>query len=356
VVFVPTDKRRLRSRIIRKSTDSTCATLLALLLLLAAFSRDALAETPPGLLHAPSESLTPPPTRNWEALAIRDWEIRTFERFHRGGGYEGFHIAYSCAGLNIAGILTRPYIRDEETKYPLIILNHGSDAGVTAPYRAVALDLARRGYVVLASTYRGRGGAEGRSQGVREFAKGEVIDVLQLTQLGRKLEYVDPQRMGILGEGIGGAIALQAIGRSNVFRAAAVISPPVFSAVAENGYPGLAQLRQVSRDIFGRELSDGELVRELRARETFANAPRIRTPLLFITTNTDFNYQSQLQFLGRLKQGGAEHELVDYEGMFPDFMTAPPSGERPPNWDQVRSEAWDKVFSFFAQRLQPAVP
>jgi hypothetical protein len=42
--------------------------------------------------------------------------------------------------------------------------------------------------------------------------------------------------------------------------------------------------------------------------------------------------------------------------MFPDFMTVTPSGERPPNWDQIRDEAWEKVFSFFAERLQPAMP
>lgn len=346
-----------RSRVIprgihRERGIQTIAPLLLGLLLSLSFAL--LAETPAGLVKPPPETLTPPPERNWESLGIRESEIRVLERFHRGGGYEGFHIAYKCTGLNITGILTRPYIReDEEIKYPVIILNHGSAAGVTASYRAVALDLARRGYVVLASTYRGRAGPEGRSEGSPEFAKGEVIDVLQLMALGRKLEYVDSLRMGVLGEGDGAAITLQTIERSNIFRAAVVVSPPVFSGMAENGYAGLAYLRERSQQVFGRELSDSELVRELLAREMFRNARRIRTPLLLITSNTDLNYQAQLQFVAELKKFSVEHRLLDYPAMFPDFMTAADNGERPPNWNEIRDTAWGEVFAFFDERLKP---
>jgi dipeptidyl aminopeptidase/acylaminoacyl peptidase len=312
------------------------------------------AETPAGLLNPPPESLAPPPERDWEKLGIRESEIHILERFYRGGGYEGFHIAYKCTGLNLTGILTRPYIReDDETKYPAIILNHGSAAGVTAPYRAIALDLARRGYVVLASTYRGQAGAEGRSEGRAEFAKGEVIDVLQLTALGRKLEYVDNLRMGVLGDGDGAAITLQTIERSNIFRAAVVVSPPVFSGMAENNYSGMAYLRERSQQVFGRELSDAELVRELSAREMFRNARRIRTPLLLITSNTDLNYPAQLEFVAELKQFNVDYRLLDYQAMFPGFMTASGNGERPPNWNQVRDTAWTEVFAFFDERLKP---
>jgi dipeptidyl aminopeptidase/acylaminoacyl peptidase len=325
--------------------------LLGLLLSLPAVHR---AETPAGLLNPPPQSLTPSPERNWENLGVRESEILVLERFHRGGGYEGFHIAYKSASLNITGILTRPYIReDEEIKYPVIILNHGSAAGVTAPYRAVALDLARRGYVVLASTYRGRAGAEGRSEGAPELAKGEVIDVLQLMALGRKLEYADSLRMGVFGDGDGAAITLQAIERSNIFRAAVVVSPLVFSGMAENGYAGMAYLRERSQQVFGRDLSDSELVRELMAREMFRNARRIRTPLLLIASNTDLNYQAQMQFVAELKKFSVEHRLLDYPAMFPDFMTAADNGGRPPNWNQIRDTAWGEVFAFFDERLKP---
>lgn len=312
------------------------------------------AETPAGLLSPAPQPFTPPPERNWESLGIRESEIRLLDRFHRGSGYEGFHIAYKSVGMNLTGVLTRPYIREnDETKYPAIILNHGSAAGVTAPYRAIALDLARRGYVVLASTYRGRAGAEGRSQGRPEFAKGEVIDVLQLAALGRKLEYVDSLRMGILGDGEGGAITLQTIERSNIFRAAVAVSPPVFSGMAENNYAGLSYLREHSQQVFGRELSDAELVRELSSREMFRNARRIRTPLLLITSNTDLNHAAQMEFVGELKQFNVDHRLLDYQAMFPDFMTAADNGERPPDWSQIRDTAWTEVFAFLDQRLKP---
>jgi len=312
-----------------------------------------LAETPPGLLSPEENSLTPPPERDWERLGIRESELRILERFHRGGGYEGFHVAYKSTGLDITGVLARPYIPDEDTMFPAIILNHGSAGGVTAPYRAVALDLARRGYVVLASTYRGRAGPEGRSQGLVELAKGEVIDVLQLTQLARKLEYVDPRRVGIMGEGEGGAITLQAIERSNVFEAAVVISPPLFSGMAETGYAGLGYLRERSAQLFGREMPESALIRELYAREMFRDARRIRTPLLFITSNTDLNYPVQSRFVARLGEMGIDHRFLDYEGMFADFMTASNSPDRPSNWNQVRDEAWGEVFRFLAEHVEP---
>ena len=212
------------------------STALLLIVWLAAVSVAPLAaETPPGLLTLTGESSTPPPERDWEKLGIREWELRELERFHRGDGYEGFHVAYKSLKLHMTGILTRPYIVDEETRYPLIVLNHGSERGVSERYRAVALELARRGYVVVAPTFRGRGGLEGRSQGLVEYGKGEVIDLLQLAQLARKLKYVDPTRSGIIGEGHGATATLLAMERSNVFHAAVVVSPAVFSGMVENG-------------------------------------------------------------------------------------------------------------------------
>jgi dipeptidyl aminopeptidase/acylaminoacyl peptidase len=180
-----------------------------------------------------------------------------------------------------------------------------------------------------------------------------VIDVLQLAALGRKLEYVDSLRIGILGDGDGAAITLQTIERSNIFRAAVAVSPPVFSGMAENNYAGMAYLRERFQQVFERELSDSELVRELSAREMFRNARRIRTPLLLITSNTDLNHPAQLEFVGELKQFNVDHRLLDYQAMFPDFLTAADNGDRPPNWNQVRDTAWTEIFAYFDERLKP---
>ncbi len=333
------------------------STALLLIVWLAAVSVAPLAaETPPGLLTLTGESSTPPPERNWDKLGIREWELRELERFHRGDGYEGFHVAYKSLKLHMTGILTRPYIVDEETRYPLIVLNHGSERGVSERYRAVALELARRGYVVVAPTFRGRGGLEGRSQGLVEYGKGEVIDLLQLAQLARKLKYVDPTRSGIIGEGHGATATLLAMERSNVFHAAVVVSPAVFSGMVENGFAGMARLRTMSDRLFGRELPQNALIRELRAREGFRNARRITTPLLFITTDADPSYQDQRRFLSKLTEHAIDYRLIEFRGRAPDFLTAIDTGDKPLDWTMDRDRAWDRIFAFLVEKIPEPPP
>ena len=338
------------------------------LTLLSLFPAGGAAQTPAGLLTLSEESFVLPAERDWEKLGVSNREIRILDRFHRGGGYLGFHIAYNSSKMYVTGILARPYIppelmeqyqkkdtpeEDEELiGFPLVILNHGSPAGVSAPYRAIALELASRGYVVLASTYRGRAGLEGRSQGVSELAKGEVLDVLQLTELGRRLKYVDSLRMGIIGEGHGATIALLALERSNVFRVGVAISPAIFSGLAEFGFAGRKILKERSRELFGRELGQNDLLRELYARDTFRFLPQITTPLLLIATSSDPSYRDQLRFVEQLSAHGIEHRLLAYPGLFPEFMTAVDNGNRPPEWRQTQYAAWTEVFTLLDETLQ----
>ena len=140
------------------------------------------AQTPPGLLSlAPEEAPVPTP-RDWEKLGVSNYELRILERFYRDReGIEGYHIAYESLDLSMTGILVQPHIEvpdedeaaaaggdeeEEEIKYPMVVLSHGSRYGLTQAYREIAIELARRGYVVLAPSYRGRGGREGAVTGI----------------------------------------------------------------------------------------------------------------------------------------------------------------------------------------------
>ena len=315
------------------------------------------AETPPGLLKITSKPSFLPAQRNWERLGVADWELRQLERFHRGGGHEGWNIAYKSLGLNMTGVLARPYIVEEaEVKYPMVVLNHGSDGGVDARYRSVALDLARRGYVVLAPTFRGRAGPEGRSEGVVQIGRNEVIDLLQLAQLGRKLEYVDSQRMAIIGEGHGATAALLAIERSNIFQAAVIVSPLVFSGMPEYAFTGIGRLRGLQEDLFGRKLPRPELVRELHHRGMFRQARRIQTPMMFMHTDSDPSYRDQHRFLGVLAEHGIQPIVLEFPGLFPMFLTDFDDGTRPARWHQERDRAWSEIFAFLEEKVSEPPP
>ena len=338
-----------------------CRVQLLILFFLLTTARGFLhAQTPPQLQSLTSEEVQVPRTRNWENLGISNYELRKLERFYRDEtGAEGYHIAYESLGLSIAGILVQPHIEivevddtepanlnteeEELVTYPLVILSHGSTYGLTEAYRQIAIALAGRGYVVLAPSYRGRGGREGRSQGSPQLARGEVLDLLQLVQIGRQIEYVDTQRMALIGFQDGATTSLLGIKRSNVFKLAVLISPEVFSGMAEYGYTGLTTLRRRSNEIFGRQLSRAELFRELRYRETFRSLGDIRTPMLLVTTGGDPSRQELLYFINNLRKQGIEPRLIDYPSMLPGFLTAVPAEQQSEHWNAVRDEAWGVI-------------
>ncbi len=337
-------------------------------LLLAGLCAGSRAQTPPGLLGlAPEEAPVPTP-RDWEKLGVSNYELRILERFHRDrDGIEGYHIAYESLDLSMAGMLIQPHIElpdeeevaaaaaagveIEEIKYPMVLLSHGSPYGLTQAYREIAIEFARRGYIVLAPSYRGRGGREGRSQGLPQLARGEVLDLLQLVQIGRQIEYVDTLRMAILGFDDGASTALLGIERSNVFRVAILISASPFSGMVEYGYAGLKVLRSRSDEIFGRQLSQNELMRELYYRDAFRNAHKITTPMLLMTTGSDPGRRDLLYFAANLKRLGVEYRLLEYPSMAPGFLTAAGSGEHSSHWHGVRDSAWAEVFNLIDEHL-----
>lgn len=332
-----------------------------ILLLLPLLLASAFGQTPSGLVNLTDDYVGAPQPRDWSRLGIRTWEIRNLERVHNGGGIVAHTIAYKSGDLSLTGFMARPYVTyndagDPEQLLPAVILNHGGRQGVTKAWREIALELARRGYVVAASSFRGQSGAEGTSQGQFEFAKGEVMDMLQLTQLVRKLDYVNPLRMVVIGEGHGASVTAAAIGRSNVFRGAVVISPTLFSASADFGYAGIQRLREVSADLLGGSISEGTLLRELKAREAFANVANMnRTAVLAITTGADGDLATSRRWVDTLGAKGVESRYLPYSTMFPGFVTAADNGLRPPDWRQNRDKAWQNIMQW-VEHYAPSSP
>jgi dipeptidyl aminopeptidase/acylaminoacyl peptidase len=318
------------------------------------------AETPQGLLSLTEDPVIQTPTRNWKSLGIGTWEIRQLNRVSRKDGVEAWNIGYKSDELSIAGFLAHPIIEFDEagkpkSTHPAVIICHGSTQGVTPAYREIAMEFARRGYVAAASSYRGHRGLSGQSEGSREYAKGETLDVMQLTQLVRKLEYVDSLRMAIWGQGEGGSIAAQIIGRSNVFRAAVLVAPALFSGTPQYRYAGLRRLASLTTQITGRQMTDGQLVRELRARDAFYNVSKVQTRTLIITPENDPGSQELVLWVGALRDANVEHRVLTFPGMFPEFMTAADNGLRPPNWAESRENAWANTFSWIESYV-PAEP
>lgn len=144
-----------------------------------------------------------------------------------------YKIKYLSDGLWVTGILAQPQM---EGKYPLLILNHGGTAGLTKFDKNEIFNFAQKGYVVLASTYRGEEGLAGKSEGKIGLMKEEVNDVLNILECGKKLDKVDKNKIGMLGGSHGGGVTLLAIQRTKEVSVAVARTGPadMFNETTKN--------------------------------------------------------------------------------------------------------------------------
>ncbi len=134
-----------------------------------------------------------------------------------------FKINYLSDGLRVNGFLVQP---KEAGKYPCLIFNRGGnrETGALKIPQAVTIMgmLAKEGYVVIASNYRGNGGGEGQE----EFGGKDLNDVLILPKVLAEIENADTNKIGMYGVSRGGMMTYMALTKMNNIKAAAVIGAP----------------------------------------------------------------------------------------------------------------------------------
>jgi dipeptidyl aminopeptidase/acylaminoacyl peptidase len=131
-----------------------------------------------------------------------------------GPNYSRYIASYQSEGLKINALLTVPFGEKPETGWPVIIFNHGfippDVYQTTERYVAYVDNLARRGYIVFRSDYRGHADSEGEARG----AYGQpdyVVDVLNAAAAMRLYPEADPERIGMWGHSMGGYISLRSM-------------------------------------------------------------------------------------------------------------------------------------------------
>ncbi|MEO7487026.1 MAG: prolyl oligopeptidase family serine peptidase, partial [Ferruginibacter sp.] len=132
-----------------------------------------------------------------------------------------YHITYLSDGLKVKGYMSVP---KQSGKYPCIIYNRGGNRENSAisDYAFIALQgyLSYGGYVVVASQYRGNAGGEGKE----EFGGKDIDDVLNLFPLLNHVENADTSKIGMMGGSRGGMMTYLALTKTNLIKAAVVIS------------------------------------------------------------------------------------------------------------------------------------
>ena len=162
---------------------------------------------------AATATSTPTPTPlnplSIEAILKRDYsgsDIVIEQTLAAGVNYNQYIASYKSEGLKIYALLTVPMGPKPKTGWPVIIFNHGfippAQYRTTERYVAYVEALARNGYIVFKSDYRGHGSSEGRATG-GEASPDYTIDVLNAVSSMQRYQDADPNRIGMWGHSMG---------------------------------------------------------------------------------------------------------------------------------------------------------
>lgn len=194
-------------------------------------------------------TVTPTPTHPLMIEVMRQGEypgseISFEETLEDGANYHRFIISHLSEGNKIYALFTIPWGEVPPTGWPVIIFNHGyippKQYRTTERYIDYVDVLARNGYIVLRSDYRGHDNSEGRAISSYQ-SPGYTIDVLNAIAAVKTYDNADPGRIGMWGHSMGGNITLRAMVVSDEIKAGVIWGGVVVS------YPDMFELWWGSR-------------------------------------------------------------------------------------------------------------
>lgn len=168
----------------------------------------------------PTPSSTPTPTPH--PLTITSMRERSYpgsevtivETLSPGSNYSRYIASYQSEGLTIYALLTIPNGEKPQNGWPVIIFNHGyiapDEYSTTERYVAYVDWLARSGYIVFRSDYRGHANSEGEARGAYG-SPDYTVDVLNAVSTMKQYPDSDPNRIGMWGHSMGGYITLRSM-------------------------------------------------------------------------------------------------------------------------------------------------
>ena len=143
-----------------------------------------------------------------------------------GSNYNRYLVSYLSDGYTIYALMTVPFGSPPDSGWPVIIFNHGyihpPDYRTTENYVTYMDMLARDGYIVFKSDFRGHGNSEGPIVGGGYGSPGYTADVLNAMESLKDYESVDPNRFGMWGHSMGGQVTLRAMVVSDEIKAGVI--------------------------------------------------------------------------------------------------------------------------------------
>jgi len=195
----------------------------------------------------------------------------------------------SFDGLQIPGILYRPRGSSAANRAPAIVLVHGGPGGQSRRgYSAMVQHLVNHGYAVFAANNRGSSGYGKTFFNMDNRRHGEVDldDIVYARTYLQSLDWVDDNRIGIMGGSYGGYMVAAALAfRPDVFDVGIdIFGVTNWSRTLTSIPPWWESFREALYDEMGDPATDGE--RHRRISPLF-HASNIRRPLLVIQGAND---------------------------------------------------------------------
>ncbi len=220
--------------------------------------------------------------------------------------YNYYRMEYLSDGLKVVGFIVKP---KKEGKYPVIIYNRGGHkeiGKIDIKGFAYLTTLAEKGYVVIASQYRGNDGGEGKD----EFGGTDVNDVLHLVSLAKSLPFTHADQIVMCGGSRGGLMTYLAIKEGADIKAAVVYCGVTDLIQSYNeSYHGM---KDELEDMIGG--TPEEKKEEYIKRSAYYWPEAINTPVLIIHGKYDSNVRvNQAEKLAeRLEELNKTYKLIIY--------------------------------------------
>lgn len=245
-----------------------------------------------------------------------------------------------------------PRQRTAGAKIPLLIYVHGGVHGhVDAHSYHFLREMLSQGYAVVAPEYRGSSGYGKEFWELIDYGGLETEDVFAAKRfMLENHDYLDPERVGILGWSHGGMITLMNLFHHPKDFRVGYAGVPVSDIVARMGYK-----TQAYRDLFSAPYHIGKTaeqdINEYRRRSPAWNAEKLQAPLLIHTTTNDedVNVLEVEHLISALKAADKKFEYKIYQNA--------PGGHQFERLDtKFSKECRTEVYRFLAKHLNPPNP
>lgn len=259
--------------------------------------------------------------------------------------YTRYYITYKSGDLKISGIMNVP---KGQAPFPLLVLNHGHiDPAIYTNGRGLKREqdyLAQRGYVVVHPDYRGHADSdniETTEDWLRLGYTEDVIAAVKAIQVA-KLDYIDTNRVGMLGHSMGGGVTMNVMVVEPDLIDAVVLFAPVSADYRRNFDKWIKSRTEVAERIeeeYGTPADNPVFWDGISANNYF---DRVTVPVMnhhgTIDESVPLEWSDELK--GWLDEAGIENTYYIYDGEPHEFTQA---------WSQVMA----RTVGFFDQQLKP---